>query len=395
MPLSLTNCVDNNQNSSFLDVINNYDWSSTSLGSIESWEPQFKTVLQLCFKSIFPTYIYMGPDWTTVYNEASIPVLKSKHPHALGKPAIEIWHESPELVTKLDRIRESGQGIYGYDFYLEALRDGYREEVYFDYAFTPIYKSDGTIWGVVNMTTEVTQKVLNNRRLKTLNSLSLQTAGAESLEIACHTIMKTLQNNKDIPYALIYIVENHNDPKTGLKSLIARLVATTFDEICKEDLANGKFKRHIPDYFPETNETINLTKISDQGNDNYIEVKLATSTYPFLKCDFWPIHLVMKEEKHIQILLNDNSQAILLPSKLTFCNDRNLSAILICGINPLRKLDDQYMEFYKLVLSSANKSLMQGMSIEEERRHSKILADLNHQKDTFFQNISHELKSIE
>ena len=160
--------------------------------------------------------------------------------------------------------------------------------------------------------------------------------------------MKALQNNQDIPYALIYLVENDKDLKTGFNSLVARLVATTFDEVCKEEFIHEKLKRHIPDYFPKTHEIIDLIKTSDQDCDTYIEVKYATSTYSFLRCDCWPINLVMKEEKSIQVLLKDNSQAILLPIKLTFCNNRNLSAVLICGINLLRKLDEEYMEFYKV-----------------------------------------------
>ncbi|RIB29215.1 hypothetical protein C2G38_2155903 [Gigaspora rosea] len=388
------NSISNNENSNLLERFYNYDWSSTSLGPIDSWEPQIKSVLDLCFISGFPTYINMGQDWITIYNEATIPVMKSKHPHAFIKPAIEIWgHEIPQFITDLNRVRESGKGTYGHDNYVEALRDGYKEETYSDYALNPIYKLDGTVWGVISIITESTQKVLNKRRLKTLNKLSCQTADAESLESACQIIMKALQNNQDIPYALIYLIENNKDPKTGFNSSVARLVATTFDEFCKEELIHEKLKRNIPDYFPETHEMIDLTKVPYHDHDTYIE-KYAASTYSFLRCDCcWPINLVMKEETPIQVLLKDNSQAILLPIKLKFCNERNLSAVLICGINLLRKLDDKYMEFYKSVLNYVNKILICGMSIEEEKRRAKILADLNHQKDMFFQSISHELKT--
>ncbi|RIB14087.1 hypothetical protein C2G38_2196148 [Gigaspora rosea] len=309
--------------------------------------------------------MFMGQDWITIYNEASIPMMKSKHPHAFIKPAIEIWgHEMPELITDLKRVRESGKGVYGHNKYIEAFRDGYKEEMYLDFALNPIYKLDGTVWvcpvcpasivwGAISITTESTQKVLNKRRLKTLDKLSCQTADVESLENACQIIMKALQNNQDIPYALIYLIENNKDPNTSFNSLVARLIATTFEEVCKEELIHEKLKRHIPDYFPETHEIIDLSKISDQ----------------------------------------DYMEAILLPIKLTFCNERNLSAVLICGINVLRKLDDKYMEFYKSVLNYVNRILMCGISIEEEKRHAKILADLNHQKDMFFQSISHELKT--
>ncbi|RIB22122.1 hypothetical protein C2G38_1028074 [Gigaspora rosea] len=61
--------VSNNENSNLLERFYNYDWSSTSLGPIDSWEPQIKSILNLCFKSGFPSYIYMGQDWITIYNE--------------------------------------------------------------------------------------------------------------------------------------------------------------------------------------------------------------------------------------------------------------------------------------------------------------------------------------
>ncbi|KAF0450125.1 PAS domain S-box protein [Gigaspora margarita] len=297
------NNVSNNEDSNLIERFYNYDWSSTSLGPIDSWEPQIKSILLYAIKN-------------HIIHTASIPVMKSMHPHAFIKPAIELWYDMPELIPNmLDRVRDSGKGIYGHDFYMETFRDGYKEEMYLDYSHNPIYKLDGTVWGVFSIMTESTQKVLNKRRLKTLDKLSCQTADAESLESACQIIMKALQNNQDIPYALIYLIENNKDPKSGFNSLVARLVATTFDEVFKEELVHEKLKRHIPDYLPETHEMIDLTKINYQDYDNYME-KYATSTYLFLKCDCWPINLVMKEKNPIQVVLKDNSQAILLPINL-------------------------------------------------------------------------------
>ncbi|CAG8740617.1 1184_t:CDS:1, partial [Dentiscutata heterogama] len=88
----------------------------------------------------------------------------------------------------------------------------------------------------------------------------------ESLESACD-IMKNIlsDNHADIPYALIYFVENKLN-YDGSESLIARLITTTFDE-------DGKKERHFPDYFPETHEIIDLTNDFDIGYDNYINLK--------------------------------------------------------------------------------------------------------------------------
>ncbi|CAG8742870.1 9909_t:CDS:2, partial [Dentiscutata heterogama] len=73
--------LNNSENSTLVDMINNYDWSSTSVGPISSWEPQIRSILRISLKSIFPTFIHMGPDWTTLYNEAAVLTLKSRHPN--------------------------------------------------------------------------------------------------------------------------------------------------------------------------------------------------------------------------------------------------------------------------------------------------------------------------
>ncbi|CAG8634984.1 9014_t:CDS:2, partial [Scutellospora calospora] len=142
-----------------------------------------------------------------------------------------------------------------------------------------------------------------------------------------------------------------------------------------------------------THEIIDLSNNFDNEKyETYIEKKWATSTYTFLKCKSWPIHLVIKENKNVKVLLKDSSQAILLPTNISF-GERAMSAILIFGINPRRKLDDKYMEFLKLTMSHVNAFLMHGKSVEEEKMQSKLLSDLNHQKVMFFHNISHELKT--
>src|ERR1700752_4496693 len=97
-----------------------------------------------------------------------------------------------------------------------------------------------------------------------------------------------LSNSVDISYALIYFVEHKLN--TSLESLIARLISTTFDK-------DGKDGRHIPDHLPETPETIYLAEDANKNYDTYIELKRDAETFSFLKCESWPIHLVIKEER--------------------------------------------------------------------------------------------------
>ncbi|RIB22806.1 hypothetical protein C2G38_2243074 [Gigaspora rosea] len=369
------------------NMVNNYDWSSTKLGPMDLWEPTVKTAACLCLNSTFPICLFLGPpEWIFLYNDAFSEYLKQDHPYALGKPMRDVWPKTlcDIVLQQVEYVRTNKKGLFKKDEYYEAPRVGYIEEQYFDYAHSPIFKLDGTVWGILVIAQETTQNVLNTRRLKILNEFGKRVSEIESLESVCHIMTDILSNSKDISYALIYFVEHKLN--VGLESLIARLISTTFDK-------DGKDGRHIPDYLSETPEIIYLAEDAKKSYDTYVELKRDAVTGSFLKCESWPIRLVIQKEKHVKVLLKDESRAVLLPTKIPLCGGQSLSAVLICGVNQLCNLDEKYIDFLQLVMSQMTIFLVQGLSIEEEKKRSKILTDLNYQKVLFFQGISHELKT--
>ncbi|RIB28824.1 hypothetical protein C2G38_1348582 [Gigaspora rosea] len=380
LPLTYHGDDTENEESTF---IYNYDWSTTSLGPMESWEPMIKNALHLCLQSAYPTTLYLGPELIMIFNKAFRQI--SKNLYKLGKSVNKNLSIPDYQRSQIKTVMTTGKGIFQKEQYAEGPRSGYKVEMYFDYTFSPIFKSDGTVHGIFNLLQEVTQKVLSVRRFKTLSEFGRWTSEIKSLDSACNIITKVLKdNNADVPYALIYFIKHKLN--AGSESLIARLTATTFDE-------DSKKERHFPDYFPETREIIDLSKEVDNNHETYIELKRETTIHSFLKCDSWPIHLLIKKGHHVKVILKDGSQAVLLLTKIPLGGDQTLSAVLICGINRMRPLDEQYMEFLQLVANQMNTFLLHGKSIEEERERSKILADLNYQKIMFFQGISHELKT--
>ncbi|CAG8454901.1 1738_t:CDS:10, partial [Scutellospora calospora] len=365
-------------------MVYNYDWSSTMLGPMDSWDPAIKNVVNLCLNSGFPICLSIGsPHWTEIYNEAWIPVLKTRHPFALGKRLDQVWPEIYDfLLTRFENIKTTGKGQFYDDEFYELQRDGYKEEAYMKYTFSPIFKSDRTVCAIMCMLQETTQKVLNTRRLKILSEFGSQISEIKSLESACRIVTNVLSNSVDIPYTLIYIVDHKSNTA---ESSVARLIATTFNEDDKE--------RQIPNNLPNSPEIIYLYEDAKKSYDTYVEINRAATTYSFLKCDSWPISLVIKEGKHVKVLLKDDSQAFLVSTKLSLLEGQTLSVVLIYGIYQFRTLDEQYIEFLQLVTEQVNTYLLNGIKLDEEKKRSKMLADLNYQKVMFFQGVSHELKT--
>ncbi|KAF0537248.1 protein-histidine kinase [Gigaspora margarita] len=373
-----------------VDLLNNLDWSSTCLGSLDSWEPSFKNIVNLFFHSEFPTVIFCGPDLIYIYNQANAPYLKLKHPYGLafGKPFAEIHPEHFDHVKSSmnGNIKSTGKGLFEKDLRFLQNNDYYSEEFYISPTKSPIFKDDGTFWAVLNVCDFTTHKVLAERRIKALSDLANHINDADSLESACHIIMKSFrENDKDIPFALIYLID-YDKLKSGNQPRTARLISTTFNY---KDSYNKNWD--TPDNLLETLKTINLIENPDENYDLFIEVKRPTTKHLFLKCKSWPVHLVVKEDKDIKVLLKDGSQAVLFPIKTSYGGELILSSILICGINPNRELDNDYTNFLRSVVTYVSTTITNGKLREEERKQVEMLTNLNHQKLKFFENISREL----
>src|SRR5688572_29545374 len=65
--------------------IRSFNWSQTSLGSVEQWPQSLQSALSICINSNFPIAIYWGPDLVLLYNDAWSPIPGNKHPWALGR----------------------------------------------------------------------------------------------------------------------------------------------------------------------------------------------------------------------------------------------------------------------------------------------------------------------
>ncbi|RIB19376.1 hypothetical protein C2G38_2182052 [Gigaspora rosea] len=263
MSLPLINGGDDieNEESKFINMVYNYDWSSTSLGPIDTWDPVLKHVTNLILNSKFPFAILINPpDWILLYNKAYVSILKAKHPDALGKRLQDFLPNILKIMRNINLIT-TGKSVYINNETPTFTYDGYKEEIYNHGSINPVFKSGGTVCASVCLVQDIIKRVKNSQRLKTLE--------VKSLESACHIITKVLSNNKDILYTLIYLIKHTLN--TSSESLIAHLIATTFDDDEKG--------RNIPDYLPETHEIIDLTKDSNKNYDAYIRYRIETRCF--------------------------------------------------------------------------------------------------------------------
>src|SRR6476620_6886099 len=99
-------------------LMRNVDWDASSLGRLETWPQALKTIVDLMLASGQPMFIAWGPDQIWLYNDAFIPILGKKHPHALGVHAMEVWAEARDVLEPMFARVFDGQSVQMEDFAL-------------------------------------------------------------------------------------------------------------------------------------------------------------------------------------------------------------------------------------------------------------------------------------
>ncbi|MCI0355087.1 MAG: ATP-binding protein, partial [Acidobacteria bacterium] len=314
--------------------------------------------------SRFPIVIYWGAEYVTVYNDAYSEILAKKHPGALGRRARDVWAEIWDVISPmLDSVRVTGQATWSDDLLLLLERHGYPEECYFSFSFSPVRGEHGQIGGVFTAVTETTQRVIGERRLRTLRDLAAGVGEAKSGEEACHVAVATMAGNPaDLPFALLYLcdAEGTQAQMVGLTGLVpdtpasARLVDLTVSEPAPQQWPLGRVAR-----------TAQAELVAD----------LAERFGP-LPGGPWP------ESPHTALIL-----PIASPTQ------GSLAGFLVAGVSPRRALDDAYRGFLELVAGHVATAIANARAYEAERRRAEALAEIDRAKTAFFSNVSHEFRT--
>src|SRR3981189_1508870 len=173
-------------------LIRSMDWSQTPLGPIESWPQSLRTTVSLCLASNFPISMAWGPKHVQIYNHGYWPICGGKHPHSMGQDFSECWASAWPVIGDAFERALTGETSYLENQRMFLDRNGYLEETFFTFSFSPIRDESGGVGGLFHPVTEQTGKMLSERRTRALRDLSAASAEAKTLEEACSAITKSM-----------------------------------------------------------------------------------------------------------------------------------------------------------------------------------------------------------
>ena len=185
------------------------DWSATPLGPVADWPDALKVALRLLLTSRFEMWLGWGPDVAFFYNDAYRPTLGNKHPAALAMPTRILWAEIwDDIRGRIRTVYEDGVATWDRALMLLLSRNGYSEETYHTFSYSPLIGNHGAVEGLFCAVSEETERVIAERRFDSLRILASELAEADSREAVLAGVVQMLSGcDRDLPFALVYLYE--------------------------------------------------------------------------------------------------------------------------------------------------------------------------------------------
>lgn len=149
------------------ELIRTFNWSKTPIGEPADWPSALRNSVSMLLTTSFPILICWGREYIQYYNDAFRPINgESKHPQALGGKASDTYAEIWETIGPMFESVMAGNSVGFPDFMVQLNRNGYLEDCYFDFSYSPIRDDEGIIQGIRVICLETTEKVLTQRAME-------------------------------------------------------------------------------------------------------------------------------------------------------------------------------------------------------------------------------------
>ncbi|WP_366946410.1 GAF domain-containing protein, partial [uncultured Bradyrhizobium sp.] len=332
-----------------------FDWASTSIGPPETWPDSLKTAVRIMLTSQQPIWIGWGDDLTFLYNDPYKSIIGGKHPRALGQPTRVVWREIwNDIAPLLTKAMSGSEGTYVEAQLLIMERNGFPEETYYTFSYSPIPDADGLPAGIFCANTDDTQRVISERQLSLLRELASRAAEARSVGEACERSAAAIATDlRDLPFAMIYLIDSQEQ--------VARLAATS-----------GIARDHagvIPQLALDGSAAWPIAE-AQASRDGVLVQNLK----PMFGVDFPSGGWRQAPE-----------QAVVLP--ILAAGDA-LAGFLIAGLSPVRLYDERYTSFLGLVSAQITAAINNAQAYEDERRRAEVLAEITKRRTAAVQKIS-------
>ncbi|KAI5361157.1 Putative PAS domain, signal transduction response regulator, receiver domain, CheY-like superfamily [Septoria linicola] len=362
--------------------IRQHDWANTALGPMSQWPTALRRFANMMLADNRAACLWWGPQRLAIYNETYVHIAAHRHPGALGSPVNEVW---PELVDApfghaYDHADQTGKPSAGERAQFFVAREGYLEELWASWEVLPIPGPGGNL-GYYNSATEVTQEMLNNRRMETLQSLDQYTALSANVNDFWGQVIRALEDNPfEAPFVAMYGPASSSATNPRMPPITAVTSSDDHDDLSSvsqdpsmfagtEWTLEGVYRASLAESLPtvvdmDTGCELLTPTFRSAMSAKTIQVLTASDMAPTL----------FKAAKSRVWDQEQCNSVILLPIWSSFQEHR--SGFLLLGLNPRRPYDDDYKRFIRIFHHQLTTSLSSIVTAEEEAKRARAVARL-------------------
>ncbi len=334
------------------------DWSASPLGPPSGWPQSLKTIIRVMLDSRYAMWMAWGPSLTFFCNDAYLPTVGRKRDWVLGARSDHVWREIwPDIGPRIDKVLATGEATWDEGLLLFLERSGFPEETYHTFSYSPVYDDDSQVRGMLCVVTEVTERVIGERRLRILRDLAASSLEAKTVDQTCSAMMTTIgQYPFDLPMAALHRVAPHGEAAVLVAATRAFEAAQLPAEWRRDDVATpAAVASALRTGEAGLTETIGKTPIPAGPWPDPIE------------------HFALRP--------------------MRAAGHEFLAGLLIVGLSPRRAVDVPYLAFIDLVAKQIAAAIADAEAFAAERARADALAQIDRAKTTFFTNVSHELRT--
>lgn len=188
-----------------LNLMDDIDWTTTSLGSMDSWPQELATQIFLTMLVPNAQCLVLGEDKIVIYNQAYGDLIRDYHPRYFGKP-VATWVEWAPYFLRMGAIYQkaetSGRAYVDPTFSMFMSNGGFQETVQFSCAVVCL---PPPLSGFLGTFTETSATVANEKRHSILNELASSWKTAPNLDSLWDIFLESASQYPEVlPFAAIY-----------------------------------------------------------------------------------------------------------------------------------------------------------------------------------------------